>query len=143
MPINQLNIGRDVAIDVNMPNGPVRFANVTNFQSKQMTTRTESKGIDGINRFQEIPGGWDGSIDIDRMNANADLAIAYLEGLYFAGQNVPPCTINETITEPTGGITQWRYWGVQFKFDDHGSWKGDANVTQKLSWVASGRIQVA
>ncbi len=143
MPINQLNIGRDVSVDINLPNGPVRFSNVTDFNPKQITKRQESQGIDGISRYQEIPAGWEGSIEIDRANSNVDLAISYLEGLYFAGVNVPPSTINQTITEPAGGITQWRFWGVQFKLDDQGSWKGDSKVTQKLSWVASGRVLVA
>ena len=141
MPINGYNTGRDVALDINMPNGPVRLANITDFTSKEMTKSEESHGIDGVSRYQEIPKGWEGTIDIDRANSNADTAIAYLEGLYFAGLNVPASTIVETIQEPTGGITQWRYWGVQFKMDDHGSWKGDGKVTQKLGWKSSGRIQ--
>lgn len=142
MPVNGFNIGKDVAIDVNMPNGPVRFSNVTDFQSKQMTTRIESKGIDGINRFGEIPGGWDGTIEIDRADANMDQTIAFMEALYYLGSNVPSSTITETITETDGSITQWQYIGVAFKLDDHGSWKGDAKVTQKLSWVASQRLQI-
>lgn len=142
MPIAGFSIGKDVAIDINMPQGPVRFSNVTDFSSKQMSTSIESKGIDGINRFGEIPSGWEGTIEIDRANANMDQAFGYLEGLYYAGQNVPASSIVETITEPGGGLSQWRYSGVAFKFDDHGSWKGDAKVTQKLSWKASFRTQL-
>lgn len=125
-----------------MPQGLVRFSNVTDFSAKQISTAIESKGLDGINRFGEIPSGWEGSLTIDRANVNMDQAFSYLEGLYYAGQNVPASTIQETISEPNGSISQWRYWGVAFKYDDHGSWKGDAKVEQKLSWKASGRVRV-
>ena len=143
MPINGFTIGRDVSIAVNLPNGPVTFSNVTDFHAKQMSTGIESKGIDGINRFGEIPSGWDGTIEIDRADANMDIAFNYLEGLYYQGQNVPASQITETIVEPSGGLTSWRYIGVAFKFDDHGNFKGDSKVTQKLSWKCSQRIRVS
>jgi hypothetical protein len=142
MPISGFTIGRDVAININLPNGPAKFSNVTDFQAKQITKGLESKGIDGVDRFGEIPAGWEGHVEIDRADSNMDLAFGYLETLYYAGQNVPNSTVTETITEPSGNITQWRFDGVAFKFDEHGSWKGDSKVTQKLSWKASKRIQV-
>ena len=143
MPINGFTVGRDVTIAINLPNGPVAFSNVTDFHAKQITKGIESKGIDGIDRFGEIPSGWEGGIEIDRADANMDAAFSYLEGLYYQGVNVPASQITETITEPQGGLTQWRYIGVAFKYDDHGSFKGDAKVAQKLSWKASQRIRVA
>jgi hypothetical protein len=142
LPINQLSIGRDVAVDFNLPQGPARFSNVTGFTKKQITTGIESKGLDGTNRFGEIPSGWEGTLTIDRANSNMDQAFAYLEGLYYAGANVPASTITETITEPNGSISQWRYTGVAMKFDDAGDAEGDKKITQKLSWKASLRQQV-
>lgn len=141
MPINGFTIGRDIAIDINMPQGPVRFSNVTGFTKKQMSTGIVSKGIDGTDRFGEIPSGWEGDIEVDRANAALDAAFDYLEGLYYGNQNVPPSVITETITE-NNGVTQWRYTGVAFKYDDAGGAKGDAKVTQKFSWKASRRIRV-
>lgn len=142
MPVQGFSIGRDVAIDINMPQGPVRFSNVTDFSAQPIYTGIESKGIDGINRFGEIPSGYNISVTIDRANANLDKAFAYLEALYYAGQNVPASSVTETITEPDGSVTQWRYSGIAFKFDDHGSWQGDAKVTQKFSGKASLRTQL-
>lgn len=142
MPINQQNIGRDVAIDINMPQGPVRVSTITDFSAKPISTAIVTKGIDGTDRFGEIPSGWEGMVEIDRADASMDNAFAFLEGLYYAGQNVPPSTITETVTETNGSVTQWRFTRIAFKFDDHGSWKGDAKVTQKMSWKASLRIKV-
>lgn len=142
MPINGFSIGRDVAVDFNLPQGLVRFSNVTGFTKKQITTGIESKGLDGTNRFGDIPSGWEGTLTIDRANANMDQAFAFVEGLYYSGANVPASTIQETITEPSGAITQWRYIGVSMKFDDAGDAEGDKKITQKLSWKASLRQQV-
>lgn len=142
MPVNGFTIGRDVAVDINMPQGPVRFSNVTGFEAKPMQSGIESKGLDGTDRFGTIPGGWQGSIDIDRANANVDIVFDQLEVLYYSGQNVPAGSITETITEPDGSITQWRYIGVAWTYEEHGSFQGDQKVSQKASWKASRRIRM-
>lgn len=143
MPVAGFTIGRDVSITINMPQGPVKFSNLTGFTRTQISTSIESKGLDGVDRFGEIPSGWQGTIEIDRANHNLDLAFAFLENLYYSGANVPSSTISETTTEPNGKTTQFRYTGVAFKFDNAGDAKGDAKVTQTFSWKASRRRQVA
>lgn len=143
MPINGYNTGRDVALDFLGPgNSAIRLAIITGFKSKQMTKKEESHGIDGVTRFQYIPGGWDGEFTVDRANVNADQAIFSVEQLYFAGSDVPACIITETINEGNGVVSQWRYTGVQFMMPDHGSWDGDKKVTQKIEWCASFRLRV-
>lgn len=139
MPVGGFTIGRDVAVIFNLPQGPVKFSNLTGFTRKQISTGIESKGLDGVDRFGEIPSGWEGTVELDRANPNLDRAIAYLEGLYYAGQNVPGSTFSETTTNPDGSITQFRYTGVALKFDNAGDAKGDAKVTQTFSWKASRR----
>lgn len=143
MPVSGFTIGRDVSIRINMPQGPQKFANLTGFTKTQISTGIESKGLDGTDRFGEIPGGWQGTIEIDRANANLDRAFAFLEGFYYAGQNVPTSTITEIITEANGTTTTFRYTGVAFKFDNAGDSKGDAKVTQTFSWKASRRRLVS
>ncbi|MBV9984505.1 hypothetical protein [Bradyrhizobium sp.] len=142
MPINGFTIGRDVAVDIIMPQGPVRFSIVTGWEAQPIQTGIESKGLDGTDRFGTIPSGWQGTVDIDRADANMDIAFDFLETLYYSGQNVPASSITETITEPNGTITVWRFVGVAFQFAEHGSFQGDAKVTQRLSWRASRRIRM-
>lgn len=143
MPVGGFNIGRDVSIIINMPQGPVKFSNLTGFKRTQISTGIESKGLDGTDRFGEIPSGWQGSIDIDRENNDLDLAFAFLENLYYSGQNVPASTIAETTTEVSGKVTQFRYVGVAFKFDNAGDAGGDAKISQSFSWKASRRKLVS
>lgn len=144
MPINNYNTGRDLSVNFTLPGGnlgSVIFSNVTSWEARQRTKMVESHGIDGLNRFQEIPTGWEGSLEIDRATQNMDVALSTIENLYFAGQPVPASSITETIQEPLGGTTQWLYTGVMFKFAEHGKWQGDNKVTQRMDWVASERKQ--
>lgn len=143
MPVSGFTIGRDVAIDIVMPQGPVRFSLETGFEAKPIQTGIESKGLDGTDRFGTIPSGWQGTLDIDRANVNLDAAFDYLETLYYSGANVPTSTITETITEPSGSLSIWQFVGVAFQYEEHGSFQGDAKVTQKLSWKASRRVRLA
>src|SRR6185312_6111726 len=100
------------------------------------------KGIDGIVRYLEIPDGWDGTFSYEKQDDQIDAYFAQLEAAYYAGQNIATSMITETITNADQSISQYRYTGVQFKFDDAGTWKGDQAVSQRISWCASRRIKV-
>jgi hypothetical protein len=136
---NAFNVGHDISVVFNLPQGPVAFAIMTDHARKQLTKDLESHGIDGVCRYVTIPSGWEGTLEIDRANPLLDQAIAYLNGLYYSGAPVPYSTISEVISEIDGSVTSWQFTHVTFKVEDLGSWKGDAKVTQKLGWKASFR----
>ncbi|MFC2248738.1 hypothetical protein ACETRX_03850 [Labrys portucalensis] len=147
MPANTgfgtLTIGKDVSIDVTLPSGQVlNIDRVTSFDKKQETTSLNSKGMDGIHRFAEIPDGWTGSIGIDRGGHSLDDFFAALEADYYATGTLNNVRITETIEDTDGTVTQFRYDGVAMKFSDAGKSQPDAYVTQQLSWKASKRIKV-
>lgn len=143
MPMkNAFSLGHDIAVDFNLPQGPVRFTIITDVARKQNVKDVESHGIDGVCRYAVIPGGYEGTLEVDRGGPALDQAIDTLDQLYYAGAPVPYGSILETINEPDGSITQWRFSLVVFNAEDLGSWKGDAKVTQKLRWKASFRTQV-
>ena len=143
MPANNFSIGRDVAIDVIGSNGPLRLSQITGFDSKATTIELKVKPLSGPPIFAMIPDGHTGSFDIERVDATIDKYFAQLENNFYSGLNQTSITMTETITEPNGAISQFRYTGVQLKYDDAGSWKQDASVKQKLSFVASRKYQVA
>lgn len=142
MPVGGYSVGRDLALDVFTTQGVIRFNTVTGFDSKQMTTKHTVKALDGKNRFLEIPEGWDGTISIERADDQLDSYIANLEAGYYAGLGIGFSQITETITNPDGSISTYRFTDVAFKLDDAGSWTSDKAVAQKLSWCASKRIKV-
>lgn len=144
MAVNGFNTGRDVTLDITLADGSLLRPSIrTKFSSKQITASLESKGADGVNRFGEIPGGWEGMFDFDRADPAVDDYFANAEANYYAGIIPQPLTITETITEISGSTSQYRYTGVVLKFDDAGNKGGDAKIEQKVSFKASKRLKVA
>lgn len=143
MAFNNFSVGKDISLDLIGYNGAITaFSLITNFESKQDTSQVKIMGLDGIPRFLELPAGWRGSFEIERADATLDDYFAGMEAAYYQGLNIASSFITETIGEPNGGITQYRYEGVMFKLEDAGAWKGDHSVKQKLSFVASRRRKV-
>lgn len=143
MPTNFFTTGRDIALDITTPDGPLRFSLITGFSSKPDITDQKVKGLDGITRHARFPDGWTGQFMVTRQDATIDNYFAQLEANYYAGLNEKPATITETITEPNGSVSQYRYLQVLLKLDDAGDYKGDKTVEQKVSFVASRRVKVS
>lgn len=144
MPVSGFTVGRDVSIDiVSAKKGLVRFPIKTGFSRKQESVQIKSKGLDGIIRFGVVPDGWSGSIEIDRASSDVDDYFAEAEADYYAGRNIDTVSITETVVEPTGATTQYRYTGVALQYSDAGSLKGDDKVPLKIDWMASKRLKIA
>jgi len=147
MPVNTgfgtLNIGKDVVLDIIGPNGQTISVNITNgFTAKQDAKALDSKGLDGINRVASIPDTWSGDISLDRSGSGVDDLIAAIEAQYFNTGVLNNYRITQTIQEPGGIISQYRFDGVAISLPDAGDWKGDAFVKQKIAWKASKRLKM-
>lgn len=143
MPANNRNTGRDISIDLATATGPLPLPpTVISIDFKPKYKTLDSTPINGDPMETDIPVGWDGMIEFERTGPAFDAYFAALEAAYFNGQNLQPGTITETILEPSGGISQYRYTGVTLRLDDPGSWKGDALVNVKVHAFAGRRIQV-
>ena len=143
MPLNTFSTGRDVTLTVVTPSGPISFNLITGFHSSPVTGQVKVKGIDGITRHALFPDGWTGGFDIERSDSTVDDYFAQLEDNYYQGLNIGSSTITETITEPNGAVTQYRYLQVLLQLDDAGSWMGDQTVKQKISFMAARRKKIA
>ena len=137
------SVGNDVTLTiVGGPDGPLTFTLITSFESRQETTSLKVIGLDGVTRYDELPHGWRGSFELERSSSALEDYFASAEARYFAGGGTYNATVTETIGEPAGGISQFRYEGVALKLDNAGTWKGDASVKQKVSFSASRRRKV-
>lgn len=145
MPINNQTIGKDVSVNIVTSTGNFTIppAAITKFDATPDTSTERRKGLDGISRFAVYPDGWKGSLEIDRFDSTVDDYWAQYESDYYAGRNLQPATITETIQEPSGAITQYRYTGVLFDLKDIGAREPDKIIKQKVDFVASRRIKVA
>lgn len=145
MPMNGQSVGRDYSVDILTSRGVLAIPAqaITEFDSQPATTNTSSKGLDGISRYAVFPDGWKGSLTIDRMSNVVDALWAQIEADFYAGVNIQSGTITETVQEPDGSISQFRYTGVAFDFKDTGKKVANQLVKQKLDFMAARRIKVS
>ncbi len=143
MPVNNFSVGRDISLTIVTASGPLNLSLITGFRSKPEMAEVKVKGLDGLTRHARFYDGWTGGFDVERQDSTVDDYFAQLESNYYAGINEQPATITETITEPNGAVTQYRYMQVLLKLDNAGEWKGDSTVKQQISFIAAQRRKIA
>ena len=142
MPYNTFSVGSDCQIVVMGPFGRVDLAHVTGFEARQITAMVRVDRLDGVQLGAELPKGWSGSFSLDRGSSAADDFIAQLEQAYFSGQSINAGTLYQYVNEPDGSTSTYQFNGAVFKLTSAGIYKGDAAVTQRLDFYASGRTRV-
>ena len=144
MPQQGYSIGRDITLALILPDGSsLRLGKITKFNAKPDLSGQKIKGIDGQTDHLRFYEGWTGSFDIERRGGDLDAYFAAAERNYYAGADEPPATLQQTVNEPNGQVSQFRFERVLLKYDDAGDWQGDKSVSQKVSFEASRRIQQA
>jgi hypothetical protein len=140
----EFNVGRDWVIDVFDPllGGVQSFSIMTGWSKSQNTTRIQSRGIDGTTRIRDLRDTWEGTVTFDRANPAIDNYFAAREQADANGQDLPPCSITETIREDGGGISQFRYTGVALTLAQGGDARGDSKIEMTINWIATRRLKV-
>lgn len=144
MPANGHTLGSDCTIDVFDPltNQLLTLVGKTGFEPRQMSDASMRRRLDGSVHPIVIPGGWEGTIALDRTDDEVDRWMSAMEDLYYEGRQVPAGSITETITNPSGSVSQYRYDEVMFRYDNAGRRSGEAVVEISLAWQAGRRIKV-
>ena len=143
MPINGQSLGKDISFTVVTSTGNLTINGKTDYDIKPMFTDLKHKDLDGTTTYAYEPDGWSISIKAERRDSAVDTYFAQLEAAYYAGQNILPGTILETIREPDGSTSQYQYTNVVLKYDDAGNWKSDGFIQISLTGMATRRIKVA
>ena len=138
------SIGRDKTIDIiNPQTGAILdFGPIIDFSSTKAMTKLKSAPLQGPTIHGTVDDGWSGSITFERVGPVFDKYLAALEAVYYASGQVYAVSIQETIQEPDGSVSQFLYRGVALDFGTVGDWKRDAMVSLKLPFMASRREQV-
>lgn len=137
------NTGLDVSIDINAASGPIRISKLMNFDSKPKVTNTEITPLNGQTDELVVPKGWSGSFEAERTDSVLDDWWAKFEDDYYNGVTQAAATITETIAEPGGGVTTWRYTSVILTLTDAGKKEGDKTIRQSVSFTAKRRLKVS
>ena len=141
MPIGGQSLGKDVRIVLVTATGTLNIpaAAITKFTAMPQTADEKRVGLDGEARHNITHSGWKIDIELDRFDSTLDDFWAAAEDAYYNGQNLPWGYIQETIQEPNGGTSQYRYEKVAYKVTDIGAREGDKVVKMKLEALASRR----
>lgn len=142
MPANDFNVGRDISLAIVGPTGDLDVSLVTGWMNRQDTNDVRVKGLDGIVRHLIIPDGWSGTLEIERQNPVLDAYFSQFEEDFYGGVNQQTLTITETIEEPDGSVSQYRFEGVQLKLEDAGEWRGDTSVKARVAMLASRKKRI-
>jgi hypothetical protein len=143
MPINGFSLGKDLTYTIVTSSGNLTINGVTDYTIKPQFTKLKHKGLDGTTVHSAIPDGYEISIKLDRQDPTLDNFFAALEDSYFAGTNISNGTISENIIESDGSVSKFQYTNVSLSLDDAGTYKGDSNVSQGLSGMASRRTKLS
>lgn len=143
MPINGISVGKDILVAFADNNGNVVQNRVKMFSAQQKNSKRETVALDGVNRHLNIPIGWTGSFEMERISPIVDTYLYNLEQAYLNGQTIPLITITETITETNGSVSQFQYQNCVIELENAGEWKGDELITQKINFSAQLRVQLA
>lgn len=139
---NTFSVGRDCQVVVLGPYGRIDLSHVTGFESRQLTSSVRVDRIDGSQLGAELPKGWEGQFDLERGNSAAEDFIAQVEADFYAGRAPATGTMYQYIQESDGSTSTYQFDGVVFKLVQAGAWRGDASVTQRLTFFASTRKRV-
>jgi hypothetical protein len=146
--VNTFLVGTDLSLSIfNNQTGAsvVLDGKRTSFKSKAKDKVLEGSFIDsgGVVDHRVIPGGWNGTLAVDRQSDDFATVFALLEANYYAGNGQVTFTI--TATEPnlrTGGTGRYQYVNVVFHGYDPGEWTKDSQVKATVDFDAAQRIKV-
>lgn len=142
MPVNGLSSGIDHKLVFTDVNGIQQFVIIENFTAKEDAVMDKVISMDGTVRHPKFHEGWSGSFTLERSNNVMDNYIALQEASYYQGTDQLPITITETISEPNGTTSQYQFTGVVITMEDAGNWSGTEIVRQRISFMASRRIEL-
>ncbi len=143
MAANGLSTGIDHKLVFNDINGVENFVIIENFTSKEDAVVGKEIAMDGTVRHPKFHEGWSGSFTLQRTSNFADNYFALQEAAYYLGIDQLPMIITETITEPDGSINQYQYTNVVLALEDAGNWSGTEIVKQRISFMASRKLELA
>jgi hypothetical protein len=145
MSAGLFNVGKDYQLSISTPSGPLVLPITTeSFSSKPVWGNIKAVTIDGVSREEPIPAGHEGTFNLDRSGSGIENFFAQAEANYYNGSNnAYTARILETISNPDGSLTQYRYDGCRIWLTEAGEASGDKQVKQVISWFASKKVQVA
>jgi hypothetical protein len=142
MPLNGLSSGIDHKLTFTDVNGVQNFTIIENFTSKEDAVTDKLIAMDGTVRHPKFHQGWSGTFMLERNSDFMDAYIAVQEAAYYQGLDQVNLTIQETIQENDGTVSQYQYIQVVITLEDAGTYSGTEIVKQNVTFAASRKLQL-
>lgn len=136
--------GQAVSLVITTPSGNLTIPNITDFTADPVFTELKSRPLGGSSIYDVIPDGWDITFKADRTGPALDNFFAAAEAGYFNNQSSQYIVaVYETIREPDGSVSQWRYPNVALKMTKGGDFSGDKKTEQSFAGKTGRKIKVS
>jgi len=142
MPVQGYSTGRDATLVITTPKGIIDVK-ILEFNSKQETKEGTIEPINGDVEHPLYFMGHSGSFKTQRNGPQVDDYFAQIEDDYFNGRAILPAYIQETIQEPDGSVSQWRFDKVTLQLADAGKYKADTPTEQTINFKAARKRRTA
>lgn len=132
MPAAGYSVGRDtkiVIVDENSGN-VITWPIVSVVEPRPDFKQLQWIALDGTNAFAEIPQGWTVNFTVERAGPDLMDYAVQVENSYYLGNPSATVYMQETMTNPDGSVSQYRYIHGAVKLTDAGKRSGDDKVTQ-------------
>lgn len=136
--------GRDIRLDINLPNGGIlTLAQIEDVDFKPATHVDKFVLMNSQVIHNAIPQGGDGTIRVKRADSTVEDFQAAFEANFFLGLPNLKGIITETINNPDGTVSQYQFLGVILIIEDMGNWKGEVAVNQQIKFHYDSFVKVA
>ncbi len=143
MTVFAQSYGRDIRLDINLPNGGVlTLPDITDYDIKPTNHTDTFILINGRPIHNVIPQGGTGTLNIKRVDATLEAFQAAFEANFYAGAPQLKGTVTETIANPDGSVSQFQLQGVSLMVEDLGTWKGETAVSQQIKFMYEVFVQI-
>lgn len=145
MAVSAMSVGRDYSIvfyDRNTGD-TVELGDVQSVRITHRKSDIESQPYNDEPRFGFIPGGYDISFDIVRVNAQLENFHLGLVDDFYAGRHVRDGFLNETVRNPNGSVERYQYTRFVFFISDPADISREKNVTMRAEGRASRKRRIA
>ncbi|CAH2603210.1 conserved protein of unknown function [Rhodovastum atsumiense] len=145
MPVAGYSVGRDIKlVFVDENSGSVVTWPVLASADFRPDFRTlKWVQLDGTHLTAELPAGWTGTFTVERGGPDLMDYAVQAENDYYLGRPSASVYLQQTVTNPDGSVSQYRFTKGAVKLTDAGKWTGDEKVTQTVSVAFSRCLKVS
>jgi hypothetical protein len=138
----QFSIGPNNSVAIYQGGTEVNWGLITeiSWTSSKRNERRQVKLMSGYTFDLVFDNGWQGTIDIQRTNADLDKYWYVLEQSVQGGLPYPSFNIIQTVRETDGTITKMTFQGAIVTYDDAGTFVNEEGVVQKLTFTSPVRV---